>query len=212
MKTGGAGEVPGLLDSAMAGDAEAVRALFSDQRDRLKRLVHLRLSRELTGRVDESQVVEEILGDAAGRLATYAQEPARPLSLWVRQLACSKLAELHGRHVGTSGRTGAGDELTLHGGGLPIADAAGLAARILGESVESGARDRAERRLYLQEALNGLEPLDRELIALKHFERLDFWEIALILGLTEAEAGRRYLGAIRRLREVIPWGPAPRPA
>ena len=212
MKTGGAGDVPGLLDRAVAGDAEAVRALFSDQRDRLKRLVRLRLSRDLTGRVDESQVVEEILGEAAGRLATYAQEPARPLSLWVRQLACSKLAELHGRHLGTSGRGGAGGELTLYGGGLPIADAAGLAARFLGESVESGARDRAERRLDIQEALNSLEPLDRELIALKHFERLGFCEIASILGMTEAEAGRRYLGAIRRLREIIPWDSAPRPS
>jgi hypothetical protein len=44
-------------------------------------------------------------------------------------------------------------------------------------------------------------------LALKHFERLGFGEIAQVLGLTESEAGRRYLDAVRRLREVRPWAP-----
>lgn len=196
------GELPALLERAVAGDAEAACALLSGQRPRLKRLVRLRLSRELAGRIDESRLVEEILGEAAGQLAAYAREPGRPLSLWVRELACRKLAELHGRDQPAPAAVG---ELTLHAGGLPVADPARLAARILGESAESPDLDRIEKRLYLQEALNSLEPIDRELIALKHFERLDSGEIAQVLGLTVAEAGRRYLAAILRLRAVLPW-------
>ncbi len=208
MKSEGLSDRPALLERALGGDAEAVRALFSGQRERLKRLVRLRLRRDLAGQVDESKVVDEILSEAAERLAEYAGETARPVALWLRERACRKLADLHGRLLGIPGRDAeatALGELTLHAGGLPVVDAASLAARILGETVESRALDRAERRVSLQEALNSLEPVHREMIALKHFERLGFCEIAQVLGMTEAEAGRRYLDAIRRLRDVLPW-------
>jgi RNA polymerase sigma-70 factor, ECF subfamily len=208
METEELSNVPGLLERAMGGDAEAVCALFSGQRERLKRLVRLRLSRELAGRVDESKIVDDVLTQAKEGLAAYAAERARPLSLWVRELGCRKLAELqsYGQARGAPEGGGASiGDLTLHAGGLPVADAESLAARFLGGAVESRARERAERRIHLQNALNTLEPLDREVIALKHFERLGFREIAQVLGLTEADAGRRYLDAFRRLREILPW-------
>src|SRR5262249_22278233 len=154
-----------------------------------KRLVRLRLSRELAGRVDESAVVDEILGEAVAPLPAYAEDRPRPFSLWVRGPACRRGAGLPGRPPGLLGIEGTAPslgELTLHAGGLPVADTARLASRFLGERVEPRALDRAERRLYLQEALNSLEAIDREVLALKHFERLGFGEIAQVLGLTEA--------------------------
>jgi RNA polymerase sigma-70 factor (ECF subfamily) len=95
--------------------------------------------------------------------------------------------------------------LTLHGGGLPIADSESLAAQFLGTQVDSRSADRAEIRLYIQEALNSMDPIDREVLALKHFERLSFGEIAQVLGLPQASVGNRYLTAIQRLREIVPW-------
>jgi RNA polymerase sigma-70 factor, ECF subfamily len=212
MKIERLGEAMGLLERAAGGDAEALRALFADQRERLKRLVHLRLSRQLAGRLDEREVVEEILAEAMARLKAYAAGPSPSLSLWLRDLGCRKLAELHGRHlgpaVGDGERAADPDELTLHGGGLPVADPSALAARLMGTpGDESGDTGRAERRLYLQEALNSMEPIDREVLALKHFERLSFGEIAEVLGLSLAGAGRRYLEAIRQLKELLPWDP-----
>jgi RNA polymerase sigma-70 factor (ECF subfamily) len=197
-----------LLQRALGGDAEAVRELFSGQRERLKRLVRLRLGRGLAGRVDESKVVDEILAQARERLAAYAEERVRPLSLWVRDLGCRKLAELQGDCPDGAGRDRGGTPggpLTLHAGGLPIADAEALAARFFGLASRPRALNRAEKRIDLQEALNTMDPMDREVIALKHFERLGFSEIAQVLGLSEAEVGRRYLGAIRRLRGMLPW-------
>lgn len=199
---------PGLLERALKGETEAVRSLFSGQRERLKRLIRLRLKRELAGRVDESRILDEILKEASERLAEYARGKARPLSLWVRELACRKLGELQGLLPGTPDRrriTANTDSLTLHAGGLPIADAETLAARMQGEAIESDASDKADRRVYLQEAINSLDRIDREVIALKHFERLGFREIAEVLGLTEVEAGRRYLAAMRGLRQILPW-------
>jgi RNA polymerase sigma-70 factor, ECF subfamily len=67
----------------------------------------------------------------------------------------------------------------------------------------SQAAIKAEIRLYVQQALNSMDPIDREVLALKHFEQLSTSEIAQVLGLSKAGAGSRYLRAIKRLREIL---------
>jgi RNA polymerase sigma-70 factor (ECF subfamily) len=199
-------EVSELIECAAGGDPEALRELFANHRERLKRVVRLRLSRLLQGRVNESHVVQEVLDDAAPRLKEFLEDSGLTLFLWLRHLACEKLVEVHRRHLGNDDRLLRGTgELTLHGGGLPVADSVSLAAQFLGTKVESRSADRAEIRLYIQEALNSMDPIDREVLALKHFERLSFSEIAQVLGLPQAGVGNRYLKAIKRLREIFPW-------
>lgn len=197
------GEVSDLLQRAAAGDAEASRRLFSHYRDRLKRMVHLRLSRRLSGRVDASDVVQEAYLDISQKLSEYARSPGLPLFLWLRHMTGLKLTEVHRRHLGTQLRD-ADREVSLHRGGLPIADSASLAAQLLGKlTTPSQAAIKAEQRIYVQEALNSMDPIDREVLALKHFEQLSTSEIAQVLGLSKAGAGSRYLRAIKRLREIL---------
>jgi RNA polymerase sigma-70 factor, ECF subfamily len=196
-------EVADLLRRAAAGDEEPLRELFSRHRDRLKRMVHLRLSRRLAGRVDDSDVLQEAFLDAARRLDEYVREPVLPFFLWLRHLTALKLAEVHRRHLGTQLRA-ADREVTLHRGGLPLADSVSLAAQLLGTlTTPSQAVIKAETRLLVQEALNSMDPIDREVLALKHFEQLSTAEIAEVLGLSKAGAGSRYLRAIKRLREIL---------
>jgi RNA polymerase sigma-70 factor (ECF subfamily) len=77
--------------------------------------------------------------------------------------------------------------VTLHRGGLPEADSVSLAAQLLGKlTTPSQAAIKAETRLFVQEALNSMDPLDREVLALKHFEQLSTSEIAAVLGLSKA--------------------------
>lgn len=197
------GDVTDLLGRAAAGDEAARHDLFTRYRARLKRMVHLRLSRRLQGRVDDSDVLQEALLDAGRRLAEYAAEPQLPFYLWLRHLTGLKLAEVHRRHLGTQLRD-ADREVTLHRGGLPEADSASLAAQLLGTITSpSEAAVKAEQRLYVQEALNAMDPVDREVLALKHFEQMSTSEIAAVLGLSKAGAGSRYLRAIKRLRELL---------
>jgi RNA polymerase sigma-70 factor (ECF subfamily) len=197
------GEDREQLRRAAAGDDEALRALFQAHRDRLKRMVHLRLSRRLAGRVDDSDVLQEALVEAARKLPEYAREPKLPLFLWLRHLTALKLAEVHRDHLGTQLRD-ADREVTLHRGGLPLADSVSLAAQLLGTlTTPSQAAIKAETRLIVQEALNSMDPIDREVLALKHFEQLSTTEIAEVLGLSKAGAGSRYLRAIKRLRSIL---------
>jgi RNA polymerase sigma-70 factor (ECF subfamily) len=192
-----------LLQRAANGDQEAARDLFAQHRERLKRMVHLRLSRRLQGRVDDSDVLQEAWLDAAKRLPEYAADPKLPFFLWLRHLTGLKLAEVHRRHLGTQLRD-ADREVTLHRGGLPEADSVSLAAHLLGQlTTPSQAAIKAETRLIVQDALNNMDPTDREVLALKHFEQLSTSEIAEVLSMSKAGAGSRYLRAIKRLKEIL---------
>ena len=192
-----------LLARAAGGDAVAVNDLILSYRERLKRMVHLRLSRALQGRVDDEDVLQEAHVEIARRLGNYFENPGVPFFLWLRHMTLLKLAEIHRRHLGTQLRD-VDREVTLHRGGLPLADSVSLAAQLLGTITSpSQAAIKAETRLLVQEALNGMDPIDREVLALKHFEQLSTTEIAEVLGLSKAGAGSRYLRAIKRLRGIL---------
>ena len=177
--------------------------LFALHRDRLKRMVRLRLSRRLQGRVDDSDVLQEAFLSVSAQLPQYAVDPKLPFYLWLRHLTGLKLTEIHRRHLGTQLRD-ADHEVTLHRGGLPEADSISLAAHLLGQlTTPSQAAIKAETRMIVQEALNNMDATDREVLALKHFEQLSTSEIAQVLGMSKAGAGSRYLRAIKRLKEIL---------
>src|SRR5262245_9564901 len=192
-----------LLRQAAAGDESVFPELFSLYRDRLKRMVRLRLSRRLQGRVDDDDVLQEALLDVSRRLPEYLQAPGVPFFVWLRHMTGLKLTEIHRRHLGTQLRD-ADREVSLHRGAFPEADSVSLAAQLLGTMTSPSQQAiKAETRIYVQEALNGMDPIDREVLALKHFEQLSMSEIAAVLGPSKAGAGSRYLRAIKRLKEIL---------
>src|ERR1700746_3921560 len=142
------GDSPELLQRAAAGDQKALQDLFARHRDRLKRMVHLRLSRRLQGRIDDSDVLQEAFLEVCQKLKDYAQAPVLPVYLWLRHMTGLKLAEVHRRHLGTQLRD-ADREVTLRRGGFPEADSGSLAAHLLGKlTTPSQAAIKAETRLY----------------------------------------------------------------
>jgi RNA polymerase sigma-70 factor, ECF subfamily len=192
-----------LLRRICAGEQRALGEFFGMQRDRLRRFVHLRLDRRLQGRVDPSDVLQEAFVDASRRLAEYAAEPAMPLFLWLRFLTAQRLQALHRFHLGAKARD-AGREVSLHSGPLPAADSRSLAAQLLGRlTTPSRAAIRAEIQIKIREALDAMDPIDREVLVLRHFEELNNNETAAVLGLEKAAASRRYVRALRRLKEIL---------
>jgi RNA polymerase sigma-70 factor (ECF subfamily) len=192
-----------LLRRAAGGDTEALGTLFARHRDGLRRMVRLRLDRRLQGRLDPSDVLQEAYLEFARSLNDYVKDPALPLFLWLRLLTGRKLHALHRHHLGTKARD-AGREVSLHRGALPQPSSASLAAQLLGRyTTPSEAVARAELRLRVQEALNGMDDLDREILALRHFEQLSNAETALVLGLSETAASNRFVRALRRIRKIL---------
>jgi RNA polymerase sigma-70 factor, ECF subfamily len=192
-----------LLVRAKTGDAEALAALFSRYRYRLKRLVHLRLDRRLAGRVDPSDVLQEAYLEVHKRFAEHDRDPGLPFYLWLRLVTGQKLTDVHRQHLGTKMRD-AGREVSLHRGALPQASSESLAAQLLGKLTSATqAAIRAEHRLLVQEALGRMGPLDREVLVLRHFEHLSNDETALVLGLKKGTASQRYIRALKRLKEIL---------
>jgi RNA polymerase sigma-70 factor, ECF subfamily len=193
-----------LLRRALAGDELALAALFDAYRERLRRMIRLRLDRRLTGRVDSSDVLQEAYLDVRKRLAEYGRDHgAMPFHLWLRLIAGQKLTDVHRYHLGTQMRD-AGQEVSLHRGPFPQASSVSLAAQLLGRLTSaSKAAIRAEHRLIVQEALNGMDSMDREVLTLRHFEHLSNDETAMVLRLSKSAASNRYIRALRRLKEIL---------
>src|SRR5207253_5803870 len=130
-------------------------------------------------------------------------DPKLPLFLWLRLVVGERLMKLHRHHLGTQMRD-VSREVSLFRGALPAASSAALAAQLLGRHTSpTQAAVRAERILRLQEALNTLEPMDREVLALRHFEELSCAESAQELGIAKAAAAKRYIRAIQRLKAIL---------
>ena len=193
-----------LLHRALAGDESALAALFDGYRDRLRKMIRLRLDRRLSGRVDSSDVLQDAYLDVRRRLAEYARDPsAMPFHLWLRLVAGQRLTDVHRHHLGAQIRD-AGMEVSLHRGPFPQADSVSLAAQLLGKLTSaSQAAIRVEHKLIVQEALNGMDPIDREVLALRHFEHLSNDETAQVLGLSKSAASNRYIRALKRLKEIL---------
>ena len=192
-----------LIERARLGDRAALSALLTRHRDRLRRMVEMRLDTRLQARLDASDVVQEAFVEVVERLEEYLRDPKLPLFLWLRLVVGERLMKLHRHHLGTQMRD-AGREVSLFCGALPAASSAALAAQLLGKHTSpTQAALRAERILRVQEALNTLDPVDREVLALRHFEELTAAETAQVLGIAESAAAKRYFRALRRLKEVL---------
>src|SRR5580693_238533 len=123
-------EAEDLLRRAKAGDEKALAALFTRYRERLKRMVRLRLDRRLSGRVDASDVIQEAYVEVHKRFGEWVEKQELPFFLWLRLVTGQKLTDCHRHHLGAQMRD-ADQEVSLYRGALPQASSASLAAHLL---------------------------------------------------------------------------------
>jgi RNA polymerase sigma-70 factor (ECF subfamily) len=85
-------------------DPQVLGRIWEHYRDRLRRVVRLRLDRRLQGRTDPSDVLQEAFLDFQARAVEYAQKPDMPFFLWLRYLTGQRLQLVHRHHLGTQMR------------------------------------------------------------------------------------------------------------
>ena len=206
---GDASEHQVLLERALGGDRGALAELFERHRGRLEQMVRLRLDRRLQGRLDPADVLQDACLDVARRFKEYAADPALPFFLWIRFLTGQRLVDLHRHHLGAKMRD-AGREVALGQGHVPQASSESLAELLLGRLTSpSRAAVRAEAQARVQEALSAMDPVDREVLVLRHFEMLSNEETAQVLGLKPSAASNRHMRALKRLKEIMAQAPGP---
>jgi RNA polymerase sigma-70 factor, ECF subfamily len=199
--------------ATLAGGGEAAFAgLFARYEDRLRKVVRFRLDQRLWGRVDPSDVIQETYLETSHRLNDYLADPKVPMFVWLRRMTEQVLVNVHRHHLGAR-RRDAALEVSLDQRPDGWMTSVSLAARLAADLTSpSQAAIRDEMLLRLRQAFESMDPIDREVLALRHFEELTNNEAAEVLGLQKSAASNRYVRALKRLKEVLssisPSGPA----
>jgi len=194
-----------LLGAAKKGDSLAVNQLLERHRGPIRRLVELRLDRKVQRRVDVSDVVQEVMVEASGRLEKYLDDPVMAFHLWLRQIAWDHIIDTYRRHRVSAKRNMDREQpLMAAGGGSPDESSVDLAVQLSDPKLTPAAiatqREIAEQ---VERAIHRLDENDREVILMRHYEHLSNLEIAEVLGLNPPAASMRYLRAVRRLRQLL---------
>jgi len=188
-----------LLERARHGEPAAFAELFARHREQVRQAVALRLDRRLAARVGVSDVLQETYLEASRRLADYLARPALPFDLWLRWLAREQVLTAHRRHL-LADRRAVGREVPPLPADASSVFVGALLARGPSPSQAVAAAEAAEN---LGLALGRLDDDERDLILWRHFEHLSNREAAQLLEVTEAAAAKRYVRALKRLKDVL---------
>ena len=188
------------LRQAQQNNPDQVGEILLEYRADLRRMIQLRMDRRLQGRVDPSDIIQEAYIEVTERLAEYLRDPRMPFKLWVRFLTTQKLMQTARRHLDVKGRD-VNREISIYQG-MPMATSAVLAKKLAGQiTTPSENVIKEELRMQLQNTLDEMETIDREIIALRHFEHLTLKECAQILDISYTSACNRYIRALERLKQ-----------
>ncbi len=186
----------------MRGDEAALAEAFAAHRPRLWRMVHFRLDRRMIGRVDPDDILQEAYLAAATRIRHYGGGKFSSPFLWLRVIVRQTLIDVHRRHLLAKSRN-AGREVAIHAS-YPQATSASMAIHLVGDwTTPSQAAVRVETLDRVQAAIATMNPVDQEVLALRHFEELTNSEVAETLGIEPKASSLRYMRALRRLKEIL---------
>lgn len=191
-----------LLRRVKEGDQQALAELFSLNRDRLWRIINFRLDSRLLGRVDADDILQEAYLAAAQRINHYLDDSTHTFFIWLRLIANQTLIDVHRRHLGAQMRDASRD-MSIHAH-YAQATSMSIASQLLGNFTSPSQvilRDEASKQI--EQAIESMEPIDREVLALRHFEELTNSEVAEVLDIQQKAASIRYVRALKRLKEVL---------
>ncbi|MBM4094168.1 MAG: sigma-70 family RNA polymerase sigma factor [Planctomycetes bacterium] len=189
-----------LLRQVETGDRGAEDQLFARHRDRLRRMVAVRMAPRLSRRIDPSDVVQEALASASAQLPAYLRNRPLPFYPWLRQITWHVLVDSYRTHV-------VAEKRTLHSErdlAFPDHSSVLLVERIVGHDPSPSdelLREELESRVHA--AIAQLGPRDREILVMRDLEQMHVGEIAAVLRISESAVKMRRLRAIRRLRKLL---------
>lgn len=190
----------------MAETDESIRTkvtqMFDEHRQRLLRMIDVRLTPDLRHVVEPEDILQEAFMEAFRQLKFGVSSPRSEPIVWLRLIVSQQLIAAHRRYLKTQKRNVANER--TFGQLRPRADSLSMSGFLVGKLTSpSLAARRKELIEKLRDCLDKLEPDDREIISLRHFEQLNNAETAVELGLSASAASNRYLKAIRIFRDIL---------
>ena len=144
--------------------------------------------------------LQEAFIDVAKRVNEYLQDPSVPFYVWLRFLTVQRMQMVQRAHLGAQMR----DVGMEAGGDVALASSESMAGQLVGNLTSpSQVAIRREVQDRLRAALDEMDSLDREVLALRHFEELGNNEVAEVLGISKDAASKRHIRALKRLKEIL---------
>ena len=88
-----------LLEQLRSDSGDQFARIFSEFKDRLRRIVRFRIDYRLASRISDSDIIQECYVRAANRLEKFLENPEFPFFVWLRMQANQQVADLHRKHL-----------------------------------------------------------------------------------------------------------------
>lgn len=181
---------------------EALANYFQEYHARLERMIEFRLDPRIRNRIDPVDLLQDSFLEAQKRLDEFNAERKCSVFVWVRQLTLQILIDVH--RANFRQKRNVGQEIRLDRQYDGQATSLNMAHQLIGQvSTPSRLVSRQEDIAKLRIALDSMDAVDQEVLALRHFEHLSNNEVAEILDLSVTAASNRYVRAMSRLAEII---------
>lgn len=187
-----------LIDRARTGEPAAAEQLFASAGERVLLYIRLHMGQSLRANYEPLDVLQETWLTALKLLGDFEERWPGGFSAWLCRIAENRMADL-GRHGGRAKRRPPGSAVPIS----QMLDRARQSAD--GPATQVASMELAER---LNAALDALEPEDREVVLLRHFQGLAAVEIARRTGSSETAVRRRLGRTLAVVGRALGEGPA----
>ena len=189
------------IDKARAGNPESIGLLLESYRSYLRLLARIEIGRRLQGKVDASDIVQEVFLDAHRQFTHFRGESESELVGWIREILAGRMANLIRRFFGTQARDIRLEQDLIHG----LSQSAQSLSKIVahGQISPSECAMQSEQEIAVVEAIGRLADDYRTVIILRHTEGLSFPMIAERMNRTVASVEKLWLRALGRLRAEV---------
>jgi RNA polymerase sigma-70 factor, ECF subfamily len=189
----------GCLEERHVRSESDLDRLFAQYRDKLRLMVEMRMDRRVRSRLDPSDVIQETFAEAVQRYPTYIASGKLSPYVWIRFLTLQQLMIAHRKHLGVQSRSVLEEKHIDLMKAIPFDADSVVGCLASDESTPSVKASRNEQLEKLNEAIEGMEGVDREILVMRHFEQMELTEIADSMEMTYDAVSSRYRRALKKL-------------
>lgn len=197
---------PGRMGSFSSEEEEIriqLEKMFEEHRDKLLRMIEIRLRPELRNQIDPVDILQESFLEAYRQLKNHVSSPKISDLVWLRLIVGQQLIAFHRKYFLAQKRNVA-REVSITGDQSLQSDVMSMSGILVGKlTAPSFAARRQELIIRMRECLEELNPSDREILSLRHFEQLSNAETAEELNIAPNTASVRYMRALKKFREIL---------